>query len=204
MKLYPDSVSLVRPPKTTMPKTLAALPRSQYATIFSLKSGKYLFRSLAALILWLREDRGDDSPDLGSSEATAVAYHLGVKVAFAVFGRAWARRHRQRQHVTNLCESLGAGLARADDVRNAEAMFTVIAEPFLENYPTSTCTVRITIGPPACLLPMPTEPYFGGSTSTHSSITSPTVMRSLYCARISVFEMDTRLPSFSKMLYLQP
>jgi hypothetical protein len=144
--MYPDSVSLVRPPKTTMPKTLAALPRSQYATIFSLKSGKYLFRSLAALILWLREDRGDDSPDLGSSEATAVAYHLGVKVAFAVFGRAWARRHRQRQHVNNLCESLGAGLARAGHVRDTEAMFTVIAESFLENHP--TCTVRITIGPP--------------------------------------------------------
>lgn len=29
---YPDSVSRVRPPNTTMPKTLAALPRSQYAT----------------------------------------------------------------------------------------------------------------------------------------------------------------------------
>jgi len=29
---YPDSVRRVSPPKTTMPKTLAALPRSQYAT----------------------------------------------------------------------------------------------------------------------------------------------------------------------------
>lgn len=30
--LKPDSVSLVRPPKTTRPKTETALPRSQYAT----------------------------------------------------------------------------------------------------------------------------------------------------------------------------
>ena len=36
----PDSVSLVKPPKTTIPKTLAALPSSQYATILSLTSGK--------------------------------------------------------------------------------------------------------------------------------------------------------------------
>jgi len=202
--MYPDSVSLVRPPKTTMPKTLAALPRSQYATIFSLKSGKYLFRSLAALILWLREDRGDDSPDLGSSEATAVAYHLGVKVAFAVFGRAWARRHRQRQHVNNLCESLGAGLARAGHVRDTEAMFTVIAESFLENIILHVLYGSPLDPPPACHLPMPTEPYFRGSTSTHSFTTSPKMMRSVYLAQISVFEVDTQLLSFSKMLYLQP
>ena len=37
---YPDSVSLVRPPKTTIPKTLAALPSSQYPTAFELVSGK--------------------------------------------------------------------------------------------------------------------------------------------------------------------
>lgn len=38
--LNPDSVSRVSPPKTTMPKTLAALPRSQYATTLLLVSGK--------------------------------------------------------------------------------------------------------------------------------------------------------------------
>lgn len=37
---YPDSVSLVRPPNTTIPKTDAALPKSQYATPFELVSGK--------------------------------------------------------------------------------------------------------------------------------------------------------------------
>lgn len=36
---YPDSVSRVRPPNTTMPKTLAALARSQYATPLELMSG---------------------------------------------------------------------------------------------------------------------------------------------------------------------
>jgi hypothetical protein len=37
---YPDSVSLVRPPKTTIPKTLAALPSNQYATVLSVTLGK--------------------------------------------------------------------------------------------------------------------------------------------------------------------
>lgn len=36
---HPDSVSLVKPPKITMPNTLAALPSNQYATVFSLTSG---------------------------------------------------------------------------------------------------------------------------------------------------------------------
>jgi hypothetical protein len=39
---YPDSVSRVRPPKMTMPNTLAALPRSQYATALLLTFGKEL------------------------------------------------------------------------------------------------------------------------------------------------------------------
>lgn len=39
---YPDSVRRVRPPKTTMPKTLTALPSSQYATDLELVSGKDL------------------------------------------------------------------------------------------------------------------------------------------------------------------
>lgn len=132
MRLYPDSVSLVRPPKTTMPKTLAALPRSQYATIFSLTSGKCLFRSLAALILWLKEDRGDDRADLESSEAAAVAYHLDVKVASVDFGRTGARKHRQRQNVNTRCGNFGAGLAEAGHVRATVAMFAVMAEPFLK------------------------------------------------------------------------
>jgi hypothetical protein len=40
METYPDSVRRVRPPNTTIPKTLAALARSQYATAFELVSGK--------------------------------------------------------------------------------------------------------------------------------------------------------------------
>ena len=39
---YPDSVSRVRPPNTTMPKTLAALPSSQYATLLEDVLGKLL------------------------------------------------------------------------------------------------------------------------------------------------------------------
>ena len=41
-KAYPDSVSRVRPPNTTMPKTLAALPNNQYATLLELVLGKLL------------------------------------------------------------------------------------------------------------------------------------------------------------------
>jgi hypothetical protein len=37
---YPDSVNLVNPPKTTIPNTLAAEPKSQYATMFEEVSGK--------------------------------------------------------------------------------------------------------------------------------------------------------------------
>lgn len=37
--LRPDSVNRVRPPNTTMPKTLTALPTSQYPTILELVSG---------------------------------------------------------------------------------------------------------------------------------------------------------------------
>jgi hypothetical protein len=40
---YPDSVSLVKPPNTTIPKTLAAEPKSQYATVFEEVSGKKAF-----------------------------------------------------------------------------------------------------------------------------------------------------------------
>lgn len=38
--MYPDSVNLVNPPNTTMPKTPAALPSSQYATFLSLVLGQ--------------------------------------------------------------------------------------------------------------------------------------------------------------------
>lgn len=61
---YPDSVNLVRPPNTTIPKTLAALPKSQYATDFELVSGKELFLNLSAssTIVLLNETRGEDEP----------------------------------------------------------------------------------------------------------------------------------------------
>ena len=57
--MYPDSVNLVKPPKTTRPKTPAALPSSQYATIFSLISGKNFSFLWVLLIVLLREKRGD-------------------------------------------------------------------------------------------------------------------------------------------------
>ena len=62
---YPDSVSLVNPPNTTIPKTLAALPKSQYATALSLISGNefdFGFARFAAdltPIVPLKAARGD-------------------------------------------------------------------------------------------------------------------------------------------------
>jgi hypothetical protein len=46
---HPDSVRRVKPPKTTMPNTLAALPSSQYATLLELVSGQLLAFGTAAL-----------------------------------------------------------------------------------------------------------------------------------------------------------
>ena len=47
---HPDSVSRVHPPNTTIPKTLAALTNSQYATAFELVSGKLDERTLRAAL----------------------------------------------------------------------------------------------------------------------------------------------------------
>lgn len=64
--LSPDSVSRVRPPNTTIPKTLAAEPRSQYATDFLDVSGHddgLALEDCCALepIFWLSAPRGDDT-----------------------------------------------------------------------------------------------------------------------------------------------
>ena len=62
---YPDSVNRVRPPNTTMPNTLAALPNNQYATPFEDVSGKnrlpeaFAFCLSALEIVWLKELSGD-------------------------------------------------------------------------------------------------------------------------------------------------
>lgn len=45
--LYPDSVNLVRPPKTTIPKTLTALPMSQYPTLLEEALGHELLAASA-------------------------------------------------------------------------------------------------------------------------------------------------------------
>ena len=64
---HPDSVNLVRPPNTTIPKTLAALPNSQYPTTVPSCFGKNV--GFAGTILcwslrkaWLRESKGEFIP----------------------------------------------------------------------------------------------------------------------------------------------
>ena len=67
MQKYPDSVSRVRPPNTTSPNTLAALPRSQYATDFSLVLGKkpgFVFFAFCPSDL-PNTDKSDDEPNSG-------------------------------------------------------------------------------------------------------------------------------------------
>lgn len=67
MNLYPDSVRRVRPPNTTIPKTLAALPNSQYATAFWLVLGKKRLLAFAPfpLIDPLIDGTGVDCGSLG-------------------------------------------------------------------------------------------------------------------------------------------
>ena len=65
--LYPDSVRRVRPPNTTIPKTLAALPNSQYATAFWLVLGKKRLLPFAFFPLFdpLIDETGVDWGSLG-------------------------------------------------------------------------------------------------------------------------------------------
>lgn len=63
-RAYPDSVRRVKPPKMTMPKTLTALPMSQYPTALEFVSGNEL----------------DRAPAPASEEASAVAASTAVAV----------------------------------------------------------------------------------------------------------------------------
>jgi len=64
---YPDSVSRVRPPKMTMPKTLAALPNNQYATVLLDVAGKLLANEAVVFFLlemfFPRFANGDEDED---------------------------------------------------------------------------------------------------------------------------------------------
>jgi hypothetical protein len=77
---YPDSVNLVRPPKTTIPKTLVALPRSQYATDFELVSGKNFLRAEVFTLptFWLSEANGEGAAIvlLARDEAAVLPYRI--------------------------------------------------------------------------------------------------------------------------------
>lgn len=54
----PDSVRRVNPPNTTIPKTLAALPRSQYATVFELREGNLGFGPALPFVAVVKKDAG--------------------------------------------------------------------------------------------------------------------------------------------------
>lgn len=88
---YPDSVNRVKPPKTTIPKTLAADPKSQYATVFEDVSGKYPFFGIAfsfsALdIVLLKDDNGEFLIVFASGNAAALLLNRMVRLRFALTG----------------------------------------------------------------------------------------------------------------------
>jgi hypothetical protein len=88
---YPDSVNRVRPPKTTIPKTLAADPNSQYATPFEDVFGKKPFVattfSFSAFdIVLLKEVKGEFLIVFASGNAAALLLNRMVRLRFAFTG----------------------------------------------------------------------------------------------------------------------
>lgn len=83
-KAYPDSVNRVRPPNTTIPKTLAALPNNQYATPFEDVCGKnrlpdaftVSLSTLEIVIVWLKELSGDAFLNVPGTVSCTVAVLL--------------------------------------------------------------------------------------------------------------------------------
>ena len=71
---HPDSVSRVSPPNTTIPNTLAALPKSQYATALWLVSGKerLLVKVCLEFFDWLNDDDMDEGDPLELEDASKV------------------------------------------------------------------------------------------------------------------------------------
>jgi hypothetical protein len=74
---YPDSVNLVRPPNTTMPKTLAALASSQYATLLSLVSGKLEAFSLTLEASDARTSTLDVNVSAGTVDCHLTSFVIG-------------------------------------------------------------------------------------------------------------------------------
>lgn len=86
---YPDSVNRVNPPNTTIPNTLPADARSQYATVFDEVSGKnaFLTFSFSALdIVWLSEVNGDVFLAAISGNAAALLLNRMLLERFALLG----------------------------------------------------------------------------------------------------------------------
>lgn len=109
-------MSRVRPPNTTIPKTLAAEPKSQYATAFELVAGKEEVEAavgdvrVVAPIFRPSAPSGDvvDGIDVGAAaELWALDCRNAVKngvcrVDLNVFGVAFAcwQRHRRQTNVS--------------------------------------------------------------------------------------------------------
>ena len=129
--MYPDSVNRVRPPNTTIPNTLAALPRSQYATGFSLLLGKKrVFLFPFCPILLLKDDEDDDEsvsearlPEVAEDTRLALDLKALTYLGDASLKRSGrvATRGRRCEHWKNCLVSLGA------TCRNAGSKEVIVA-----------------------------------------------------------------------------
>lgn len=133
-------MSRVRPPNTTIPNTLAALPRSQYATDFLLVLGKKgVFLFFAFCPIDLLKGKGDDEPvsvALLPEAADDARLVLDLK-ALIYFGDASLKRsglvatrgrHRWYEHWKDCLVSLGAARRKAGSMEAIAALcFQVVS-----------------------------------------------------------------------------
>jgi hypothetical protein len=128
-RTYPDSVRRVKPPNTTMPKTLAALPSSQYATLFDDVFGKLL--DLAPLVAASAsiDCPACDAPMVALLRNGCVDFHLtecemvgrgAEHRAVAMEDRSGELRHGW--HTNRRRESRGAAVRSCGNAWNMEAI----------------------------------------------------------------------------------
>lgn len=129
-RAYPDSVSRVNPPNTTMPKTLAALPRSQYATVLDVVLGKLLdLLSLAAAASATMVRGASDWPKVALFRRGCVDFHL---TECAMEDRGVEHREAERageigklrhgRYTNSRLESRGAAVRNCGNAWKIEAM----------------------------------------------------------------------------------
>lgn len=128
-RTYPDSVRRVRPPKTTMPNTLAALPSSQYATLFDVVLGELLDLACSVAASAGIDSPACDAPIVALLGNGWVDFHLtdcamdgrgAEDRAVAMEDRSGELRHGW--HTNRRRESRGAAVRSCGNAWNMDAM----------------------------------------------------------------------------------